>query len=1814
MNILDYTQGTYQRLNQYILKNTEYDTIWSTVWDSETNTLVRGTADKRGAQVNLHAQGETGMTSAYIESHITKRGGTTRSQSAYNLIRPEAGRTKLNELHKFAKGGTTTEQFMRSAGVSWSGFSGWDPRLKFPATQESMDWIVKNRPGLLTPESEVVQRLSQAYQPGKGKLGLIVGHNVKRFDTTMARGIPGFAGVGPDTGFLDTMFLTHKMFPELSRARVGTMTLESLGGVLRGDKDVLKLYGLEEAPREFIESYSMYKPALAGLAHTADYDSLLTSAVVEANLRRANTDAVYANIFKEHLERENVLGGSLSRKMFALADADPTRVAGISMAHAGDKVSSSLRRAFPAQNVVYSANTRDINKLYSQLSRKYGSSAAADVRQFAEFVAGRGGENVRFVADAGLTNLRVGMGSDLASYSHLPLQSYDIGRRGIVNFRGSSKSARAAGFVGASGITEVEFSKLFYKGIRKFYNNKKVELNSMNFGHSLKTAIAKTMNTSLFVGENIRAPLSSLLQSNIVTGGLGQETHAIMRGYELQLANVAFNPNKNARIATFGSDLSRLYTELAENQTTINTNLGSYWNKNARSVLSKAYARREGIMDELAAAYTKVGAGAAYSFGKPENFLASEGGAPVITSPRMASHLGSFQEERDIIKGRHQIKNISDITVTQRKMMSRAGIRTGSPVMKANALSQRLARNAVQASVFVAENYNGGSLADVFEDATVFSTKRASRGLARPTRLATVELSNLTIGDIKALNKFLGHDVIKTSGEGYFSNYRPTKFEDQIVIGGRMTRDRASALRQLRKTSSSNIFSAVAPLKGKARARLAEAVLEGNKLKLTFNRADIGFGGSDSILMGPLGRFRSTVGGVLSGRLNEIAEAAGVDYLMSADNAKALSNVDFLVTHRLNVLKGQSLMSDFSKFAGLKMSGSTLIAPAELHNGHLLKMLDIYYKKKIGEEKYRLALGPQWNGIKTKVGKLTGKKFYTDVFMRLDADLDINPLKAIRITNQQYETYGRSFTSAAERVRDPLAAGLRRLMIGQTGISQHGARPKLAGTSFSRFIDPLLDSSKVSPSAVIAELEGADYVLKQVPSELADRYKVGQKLHVPKPGKESPWSRGSLAGTVFDPELTKQGMYIRLQDDIKLTKGKKDIVFNRPLLNIPHDDLLPIRSKEDVIISSTHPAFKYATSLRKYREDRKAGAPLIAETIEDTLKKITGKEGYLAKSTSFKVPTGFRARIQGFLPGEIGRLPSLKEIAGSKEAVENVFTGDVYLGQMEEMIRLKYKGRKQARLLSKVRKAADTNGYLMSFLRADPMQRADHMMYLRLRVLKKERARSFEQLGARGVTDIRLSPYVLHMLERDTDKDVINIGMLLAGKGEMLADSGEEARAFKSWEEQTRRHRSYLRKWRQKVEEGAIKFSPNETVDPFLEATKIDKLRGLLDSGTVALTKEGISAHMGMKISASFGYTLTKQPRRLLSYAINEAGNQNYAANLRRVLMDVGVPEERLTAEVLSPLTSLSADKLVAADNLYQAVMQSGVAKAGSKEFQSPLADAFLEIGNNAAQNKSNVVESVRKATSAFEQLFADPEMLAKLKEGSAGHYITGSGSTATNILGEVYGTLIHASAKMGPTIFDPAIAQGAVSDPTRVLGMFGDIPYDEVMSTAAAASPSTPQIEKTLVEGMGDALTNAKSSLSDFIRSDAGKLALWGAGAIGAFAFIRGLGGSEIEPPAFQPPYQGAPLPAPPMVEMPQDREPPQISNISMRPVAKMKMGHPPAIKSMPRPINYSPISRPAVGYANNTDLHIVDKTSSISQHQIAMRMRQLSERDFTY
>jgi len=645
-----------------------------------------------------------------------------------------------------------------------------------------------------------------------------------------------------------------------------------------------------------------------------------------------------------------------------------------------------------------------------------------------------------------------------------------------------------------------------------------------------------------------------------------------------------------------------------------------------------------------------------------------------------------------------------------------------------------------------------------------------------------------------------------------------------------------------------------------------------------------------------------------------------------------------------------------------------------------------------------------------------------------------------------------------------------------------------------------------------------------------------------------------------------------------------------------------------LMLNESHPAYGLVKTLGDIESNRgfysdpiSAAEGGLQKGYGSVVSSLAGKEGILNKSNTILMPLGTRARL---VPqsGDFFNLASMSD-------AEAMFTGRVSSYDFDDYITRKGgMGAAAGRQARALRRQVAKHGFFYGVISADPMQRSEHANIHKITV-----DRGMRSTKGIGQLNIELHPGALRMMERDVDRDAIN---MIPASGMGISDEVLEDRL----QRQAKLSRHFM--WFQKYElmkEGDV------------ASTKLGGLSAALDKVAGRAT-DYLSSYLGT--SKSLGYSITRASDTIMT---------NIAAYGVKGARDLGIMGGDISNEMVERIAQPfldDPDRLGFTQKLLQNIYQGGVQKGMDKKVQGGLVDLAQDLVGIGQRSVGNfdydaVVGETEQALVKFlsgdgmkERSFMALDYLmenglieregAMLMKADLERGLTEALDQAALDRGAKFtSTVIEAQAKLMAPYLGPGMALAAsvkkaprgpinaiqkmITEETSPTDLQGSI-----LEPAAGMKAKTKQnvFGGSMLDEVADAADSAGNSFFDnaksFFTSTKGKAfgAGLGVGALVGAGIVSTFGGNE------------APMPRPIDNRQPTDMGPEIFANQATiygnhQSFAASRRRSPELMNST-EPYQFSSFGE--------SSITIRDRSSSSNPYMINRHMRDISNSDYVY
>lgn len=640
----------------------------------------------------------------------------------------------------------------------------------------------------------------------------------------------------------------------------------------------------------------------------------------------------------------------------------------------------------------------------------------------------------------------------------------------------------------------------------------------------------------------------------------------------------------------------------------------------------------------------------------------------------------------------------------------------------------------------------------------------------------------------------------------------------------------------------------------------------------------------------------------------------------------------------------------------------------------------------------------------------------------------------------------------------------------------------------------------------------------------------------------------------------------------------------------------------NLTIDSTNPAFEFLKALSSLERDRGFSSSINHEVLGPGLlniaKSLAGKSGLLNRSSAIVMHAAGRVRLSPYSTRyhASGNLDRLYDIVMTR-------------GDFNAFVDRKYGLRPKG--FEALRKQAEKTDTLYGIMNFDPMQRAEHMRAVRVKLIHGKRTGKFGQLNA------ELDPYHLRQGERDLDRDV----------GNLIFTDAYDSSVARELEDRIQR---------QIAEEapyvGYYRFMSSRTPMPSAK-----KRFSNIAQRIVTNVSDYLGTYLGIRKSA--GYTLVRSSDQIINTIVGQGieGARNLG------LFESSKITAQIVNKIREPLVADMERYSVAQSllqNLYQGAVQKG---SEGKAALHQLGETLTEIGQRYQGHKFDYEAVVGESQKAIREVLEhadkdrvfgalnyffksgtfNEETTNLLKEdlarattevltgASADRVLAARGAmldASSRLMAEILGPgmVLTSSVKRAPKLAktviqavmkgrrDPADIVRTIIDPLAG-GKVGDLPIPEDATKEVVSGA------KTAAEASAEAIKGKVGSsfgkVKEFFTHN-GKF--WGGVAVGAlgaslFMSLRG----RPEPPLPREVDSRQPSDPGPVVY----RKPPTIygskTNFNKRPHSNQ---------------TFTSVSPYRLNVNSTSRISVEDDTSSINPYAIQRQMKQIASSDYSY
>lgn len=893
------------------------------------------------------------------------------------------------------------------------------------------------------------------------------------------------------------------------------------------------------------------------------------------------------------------------------------------------------------------------------------------------------------------------------------------------------------------------------------------------------------------------------------------------------------------------------------------------------------------------------------------------------------------------------------------------------------------------------------------------------------------------------------------------------------------------------------------------------------------------------------------------------------------------------------------------------------------------------------------------SGIDSKLGVTGARVFGMSGAFRTDFMDDINMLNPLRLTASKMVTLASGYQTLgyASATDDPLVRLFSQASKDWRGqganfeIDSVTGRLKIGKNNLIRQFAEILSGTKALSPSHKASFSNSNVLINKDGLSIQ-----GKKLSLMPKLEQFGFSEGGvsltqLKNTILDP--SRNMVYLDLGKKVDISIGGRKVGMQH--LPIPVGLLRKAKGPYDrVIMGVDDPAYGFVKAIGDLEEsldfdslrqgevaaDRLSGKNLeeFSKAYERVVSSLIGKDALAEKSSSILFQAGTRARLA----------PSKTGFFLGQNAIDKMLTAEVSESELLDFFERKqdllYGDGRTANVRSQFdfirNKIAKGEKDIYVMLSADPAQRAEHFQVMKLNITGRgQPSRLSQKLGQLNVS---VSPFILKMMERDLDRDVINM-LFLTGMRTQGGISPEELQ--KQLADRYRRSTEALRPFATLYGAELEQAAEEEVVKTRLGSRlRAGLIKGREMIGNLAETLMGYEG--GQK---SLGYTIVRSGEDLMATLAGRmtqiSSAEEIGGTLRSAMSELGLSDVgRLEGSGLrtSMFESFVGEeggrRLSATRNALQALYQGAVQKAGDKAGLEELGELIGTIGEQVSKrafsyekslnaleaNLSSIIEAQSEGNKlrAFSDLSFIQENYDELVSGGKGPSLSMmlddlAKGADENLLASAKRGVIAGQAKLMAEFLLPGIiarktiGSGDVQLPENILrgkasegedvfrklfrslGITAAEGLEEATSVASEAG-TTAQVTK-----------GAFSSFLDFMSSSRGRTFATGVG-VGAVAAmgIQAIMANE------------APMPRDIDMRQPEDTGP-EVFSSAPRVYGSSSPMHASRARSPVMPGNID-------GYTMYSSaspmISITDKRSSFDPHLIDSHIRSVSRSDYTY
>ena len=895
---------------------------------------------------------------------------------------------------------------------------------------------------------------------------------------------------------------------------------------------------------------------------------------------------------------------------------------------------------------------------------------------------------------------------------------------------------------------------------------------------------------------------------------------------------------------------------------------------------------------------TQLGVQDSYLYGKAD-FLGNKKKF-LVAGQELGRKFGTFVEEHTAKKGLHQLA----------KMVGGNSLSEPTPfVLKGGDVLQD---QMLRVAVVDLENEKYSRL--LFGEGGAYMTAQGANKLAFRAPVGTMKITSPETSTTQAIEALFGVNLAKGS--------------QQVDVMPKFTRaDVVAAIKGKDLTDTQKFIRKILGPKGYNKGLLLQ-ITNGdntlNQIKMSPDKIELSFLTANNVVPETIetvvGARRFTGGKLRQSALKEIAGQLNVDYVIAADEFSKTHGQDVLTSNFIHQLRQQpqaeALLKDtFGNNLIKKVQGSKTYYTPEVIDANTAFL---QATKKLNEWKNsdqlslrllanRIEFGEQASiGIKGVKGiRIFGMRGGR----RADFMGDINMMKGVRMTLSKMQILANSsrLLGYSSEYDDPVFSGLTaghsvwskglirlRRGSGQLTLSRNH--------TLHRFASALLGKANPDADSLVIKFNNGRFELN------------GQALdRLPAIGDFSHGAGGvhkdRLKNTILG--LNTDLAYLDLGESrsIHILGKSRDLRY----LPIPLQYLRATPGSHGYVsVDKSHTGHEFLKSLIELEGGRPfdQSSPLLYTNI---VKSLMGRDGVFAKTNTLHLKFATRARIapdflNAFSSEDLLDPSKFYTSVMSEEAFDDWITRKA--GVASEM---KGKGVNRRPTLHKVNRDATINamrnrGYIYAMIGVDPAQRGEHMMLQKVRIKKSGTRSLFGQIN------IILNPLYHRSVERDIDRDVVNLTSM-----EGLAD---EAALEERFQRQTKRISPFVKYYHRQLESApgtsSIGRLSNVLTKPFVRA--LDYIEDFIG------------------VPKSLGYSMVRASDEIMA---------NISAYGLKGAKDMGLLG-RLPTDVLDNIVSRfsgNLEKTSVIQHLMQSMYQGAVQKGHGKAGLIGLAEGLINLG-----------------------------------------------------------------------------------------------------------------------------------------------------------------------------------------------------------------------------------------------------------------------------